>query len=98
MRHQAEYFAVTGRRPVVLEVDHSQGALGYFNPKDSRIEIYSGERFGPAARAEELLHWRQLRDRGLLGMTEDEIGPKVIHEIEQEVEIMLRNAGFRPRR
>jgi len=33
-----------------------------------------------------------------VGKTEAEIGPKVIQEIEAEVEGMLRNAGFQPKR
>lgn len=95
---EADYFRDTGRQPVVLDADHSQGALGQIDPKTGRIELYSGERFGFAPRAEELFHWQQLRDRGLLGKTEAEIGSKVIQEIEQEVEVLLRNAGFQPRR
>jgi hypothetical protein len=95
---EAEYLADTGMRPVVVAADHPQGALGYINPKTGRIEIYSGERFGSAARAEELFHYQQLKARGLLGKTEAEIGPKVIQEMEVEVEGMLRNAGFQPRR
>lgn len=95
---EADYFKTTGMRPVVLDADHPRGALGYINPKNQRIELYSGERFGPAARAEELLHWKQLRDRGLLGKTEAEIASKVIQEMEQEVEQLLRDAGFQPKR
>jgi hypothetical protein len=95
---EAEYLADTGRRPVVVAADHPEGALGHINPKNGRIEIYSGERFGPAARAEELFHYQQLKARGLLGKSETEIGQKVIQEMEEEVERMLRNAGFQLRR
>jgi hypothetical protein len=95
---EADYFKATGRRPVVLDADHPQGALGYIDPKTGHIELYSGERFGSAARAEELFHYQQLKARGLLGKTEAEIGPKVIQEMEQEVEQLLRNAGFQPKR
>ena len=95
---EAIYFADTRRRPLVLTEDHLAGALGYINPLNARIELYSGERYGPAARAEELLHYKQLKDRGLLGKTEAEIGIRVIAELEIEVETLLRQAGFRPRR
>jgi hypothetical protein len=95
---EADYFKATGRRPVVLDADHPQGALGYIDPKTGYIELYSGERFGSAARAEELFHYQQLKARGLLGKTEAEIGPKVIQEMEQEVEQLLRSGGFQPKR
>lgn len=83
---------------MVFDVDHPEGALGRIYPETSSIELYSGERFGSAARAEELFHYQQLEARGLLGMTEAEIGAQVIREIEAEVEDLLRDAGFRPRR
>jgi hypothetical protein len=95
---ETNYFKDTGRRPIVLEDDHPQGALGSIVPKTGQIELYSGERYGSAPRAEELFHYQQLKDRGLLGKTEAEIGPKVIQEMEQEVETLLRNAGFQPKR
>jgi hypothetical protein len=96
---EADYVKGTkGRRPIVVDADHPQGALGYIDPRDGQIYIYSGERFGSAARAEELFHYQQLKARGLLGKTEAEIGPKVIQEMEVEVEAMLRNAGFQPKR
>jgi hypothetical protein len=95
---EADYIRATGTRPVVLDADHPQGALGFINPENGRIELYSGERFGPAARAEELFHWQQLSHRGLLGKTEADIGPNVIQEIEREVEGLLRNAVFQPKR
>jgi len=47
--------------------------LGYINPENGYIELYSGERFGSAARAEELFHFRQLKARGLLGTAEENI-------------------------
>jgi hypothetical protein len=95
---ESEYFRVTGRRPIVFDADHPMGALGSIYPDSGRIELYSGERFGPGARAEELFHWTQLGHKGLLGKTEAEIGPTVIQEIEQEVEQLLRIAGFQPKR
>lgn len=95
---EADYFKATAKRPVVLDRDHPQGALGHIDPQTGNIELYSGERFGPGARGAELLHWKQLRDRGLLGKTEAELGAKVIQEIEQEVEQLLRDAGFQPKR
>jgi hypothetical protein len=45
-----------------------------------------------------LFHYQQLKERGLLGKTEAEIGPNVIRDIEQEVEGLLRTAGFQPKR
>jgi hypothetical protein len=45
-----------------------------------------------------LFHYQQLKARGLLGKTEAEIGPNLIQEIEQEVEGLLLNAGFQPKR
>jgi len=95
---EADYLKGTGRRPAVLDADHPLAALGHIDPKTGRIELYSGERFGAGARAEELFHYQQLKLRGLLGKTEAEIGSKVIQEIEQEVEGLLCRAGFRAKR
>jgi hypothetical protein len=95
---EMEYFEETGKRIIVTDDDHPQGALARIDSKSGIIIIFSGERYGTAARVEELFHYRQLKARGLLGMTEEEIGSEVIDEMEVEVETMLRNAGFQPRR
>lgn len=93
-----EYFRAIGQRPLVVDWDHPRGILGRINPKNGRIVLYSGERFGPGARAEELLHYQQLKALDLLDKTEDEIGPEMIGDLEKEVENLLRKAGFRPKR
>jgi hypothetical protein len=95
---EADYFKAIGRRPLVLDDDHPQGALGSIYPKTGQIELYSGERFGSGRRAEERFHFQQLQARGLLGKTEAEIGQTIIQEIGQEVERLLRSAGFQPKR
>lgn len=95
---EKQYTKFSDRKPIVLQDDHVQGALGQFDPKTGQVYIFSGERYGSAARAEEMLHYFQYRKRGLIGKSESEIGDKVIFEVEKEVEEMLAKMGYRPRR
>ena len=86
-----------GERPIVLMLTIRKAPLATSTPRRPN-RLYSSERFGSAARAEELFHYRQLKARGLFGKTEDKIALDVNQEMETEVEGMLRNAGFQPKR
>jgi RHS repeat-associated protein len=68
------------------------GGRGIMRPKTEKIYVELEATQGTIA--EELYHYQQLKARGLLGKTEEEIGQKIIDEIEREAEKVLRCKGY----
>ena len=94
-RIETQYARETGRRIIVVAEHGPGGALAEISTRNGQIIIYSGERYGQAARLEELLHYLQLQQRGWLGR---ELTRAEANLLEREVEQLLREAGLRPRR
>jgi len=95
---EARYIRETGLRIKVVPYDAPPiggrvGALGEFFPQTKEIVLYSGEKYGLGARAEELLHYFQIKGRGLLGK---KVSQRITQLVEDEVEILLRSIGFEP--
>ncbi len=73
-------------------LDESVG--GVFKPATAEIHLFYKEENNISYRAEELAHYVQYKEQGLIGKHEEEIGAEVINRNEDAMVKVMENHGF----
>ena len=77
---------------------HDDSVCGMLIPEIRQIIVFYSEDRDLAPIAEELAHYFQYQQQGLLGQTVDQIGDKVIDRNESAMKPLMLKHGFRIRR
>jgi len=92
--HRIRYYLGPGTDHGLLRYE-DRAAGGVLDPFTGQIHIFFAEESNLAVRAEELAHYFQYKAQNLLGLTEEQIGRKVIDANEKEIKQVLEGRGFR---